>query len=84
MAKRQNLSSNARRALVISYVIKGLVHSQSDLVDLLAEEGVEVTQATASRDLEEIGAVRGKDDSGKLRYQLFDQVSEQRSRIERV
>ncbi|NDE72132.1 MAG: arginine repressor, partial [Actinobacteria bacterium] len=84
MAKRQALSSSARRALVISYVNQGLVHSQQDLVELLSDEGIEVTQATASRDLEEIGAVRGKDGSGELRYRLLDQVSEQRSRINRV
>jgi len=29
-----------------------------------------VTQATASRDLEELGAVRGKDNSGVFRYQF--------------
>lgn len=84
MAKRQALSSNARRALVISFVNKGLVHSQQDLVDLLADEGIEVTQATASRDLEEIGAVRGREASGEMKYRLIDQVSEQRARINRV
>lgn len=84
MAKRQVLSSNARRALVISFVNKGLVHSQQDLVDLLADEGIEVTQATASRDLEEIGAVRGREASGEMKYRLIDQVSEQRARINRV
>ena len=84
MAKRQVLSSNARRALVISFVNKGFVHSQNDLVDLLADEGIEVTQATASRDLEEVGAVRSKDESGVMRYRLLDQVSEQRARFNRV
>ena len=58
MAKKGGISSNARRALVISYVNQGLVHSQSDLVELLADEGIEVTQATDSRDLEDVGAVR--------------------------
>ena len=33
------------------------VTSQPQLVDLLGEEGVQATQATVSRDLEEIGAV---------------------------
>ena len=72
MAKRAAISSNARRALVMSYVAKGLVHSQSDLVDLLADEGIEVTQATASRDLELVGAVRGKDEQGRMRYVILD------------
>jgi transcriptional regulator of arginine metabolism len=84
VAKRQVLSSSARRALVISFVNQGLVHSQNDLVDLLADEGIDVTQATASRDLEEVGAVRGKDDSGAMRYRLLDQVNELRARFDRV
>ncbi len=72
MAKRAAISSNARRALVVSYVSKGLVHSQGDLVELLADEGIEVTQATASRDLELVGAVRGKDELGRMRYVILD------------
>jgi transcriptional regulator of arginine metabolism len=42
------------------------VRSQTELAVLLAAEGVTVTQATLSRDLEELGAVklRGPDSSG--------------------
>lgn len=81
MAKKSALSTSARRALVISYVNQGLVHSQHDLVELLADEGIEVTQATASRDLEEIGAVRGRDATGELRYQFISDSNENRSRF---
>lgn len=84
MAKRSALSSNARRALVISYVTQGLVHSQSDLVELLADEGIEVTQATASRDLEDVGAVRGKDGKGMMRYLLMENTMEPMARAARV
>jgi transcriptional regulator of arginine metabolism len=72
VAKKGGISSNARRALVISYVNQGLVHSQGDLVNLLADEGIDVTQATASRDLDDVGAVRGKDAGGVMRYQLMN------------
>lgn len=82
VAKKSTLSTNARRAIVSSLVRQGLVHSQSDLVDLLADEGIDVTQATASRDLDEIGAVRGKE-GGELRYRMMDD-GETRSRISRV
>ena len=34
------------------------VRSQTELVDLLAAEGIEITQATLSRDLDELGAVK--------------------------
>jgi transcriptional regulator of arginine metabolism len=52
-------SAAARRAKVVSLVESGVIHSQSDLVKELKKSGYKVTQATASRDLDEIGAVRG-------------------------
>jgi transcriptional regulator of arginine metabolism len=64
-----NLS--ARRALIIELIEDGLIHSQTDLVKYLAKGGFKVTQATASRDLEELGAVRGKDSNGVFRYQFI-------------
>ncbi|NDI24611.1 MAG: arginine repressor, partial [Actinobacteria bacterium] len=60
------------------------VHSQNDLVELLRDEGIDVTQATASRDLEEIGAVRGRDQGGLLRYQFLTESNENRSRFSRA
>jgi transcriptional regulator of arginine metabolism len=74
-------SASARRAKVISLVQAGLVHSQSDLVDLLDGVGFEVTQATASRDLEEIGAWRGRSKNGASVYQLPVGGSEPLSRV---
>lgn len=64
-----NLSG--RRALIIELIEEGLIHSQTDLVKYLAKGGYKVTQATASRDLEELGAVRGKDSNGVFRYQFI-------------
>lgn len=71
MAKELNSNSvSARRAKAIALIKAGVVHSQSDLVKLLKKAGFDVTQATASRDLEELGAVRSRSDSGELVYQL--------------
>jgi len=52
-----------RRRLVRELVAANAVESQGDLVALLARAGVPVTQATVSRDLEELGInkVRGAD-----------------------
>jgi len=60
----------ARRAKAISLIQAGLVHSQSDLVVLLNKAGYSVTQATASRDLEEIGAIRARNASGESTYEI--------------
>jgi transcriptional regulator of arginine metabolism len=46
--------------------------SQSELADALAERGFGVTQATVSRDIEQIGAVRVKS-GGAMRYVLSEQ-----------
>jgi len=51
----------ARRAKVVALVESGVIYSQLDLVKELKKLGFKVTQATASRDLEEIGAVRGSE-----------------------
>jgi transcriptional regulator of arginine metabolism len=48
----------ARQARICALISSRPVRSQSELGRLLAEEGVEVTQATLSRDLDEIGAVK--------------------------
>ncbi len=63
-------SVSARRAKAVALIEAGLIHSQSDLVIHLKKSGFRVTQATASRDLEELGAVRGRNSEGDSVYQL--------------
>ena len=43
---------------------------QAELVRLLAEQGVDATQVTVSRDLEELGAVGCADPAGVLVYAI--------------
>jgi transcriptional regulator of arginine metabolism len=59
-----------RHRLIISAIKEGEIHLQSDVVAILKRKGIKVTQATASRDLEELGCVRGRDNSGEIRYLL--------------
>jgi len=74
-------SISARRAKAISLIESGAVHSQSDLVMLLKKSGFRVTQATASRDLEEIGAIRGRSKNGESIYQIPDSGDDARARV---
>ncbi|NDA80985.1 MAG: arginine repressor [Actinobacteria bacterium] len=67
----------ARQELIRGWIGSGLIHSQAQVVEMLRESGFVVTQATASRDLEEIGAVRGRDNRGNLRYQLASENPEE-------
>jgi len=62
----------ARKQLVAELVRSGLIESQEDLVKALKKYGVVVTQTTASRDLLEIGALRGPDSTGRTRYIVQD------------
>src|SRR5258707_3674055 len=47
-----------RQARIVSILSSTSVHSQSELATMLADEGIDVTQATLSRDLDELGAVK--------------------------
>ncbi|NLG54882.1 MAG: arginine repressor [Rhodococcus sp.] len=47
-----------RQARIIEILSNHPVRSQTELAALLAAEGIEATQATLSRDLEELGAVK--------------------------
>ncbi|KSW28322.1 arginine repressor [Cellulomonas sp. B6] len=58
----------ARHALIVSLLQRGTVHSQGELAGLLADEGVNVTQATLSRDLVELRAVKIRTATGALAY----------------
>jgi transcriptional regulator of arginine metabolism len=52
------------------------ISSQRELVDALAAAGCEVTQATISRDLREIGLQKGRDAGGRIRYVFVPQTEE--------
>ena len=54
----------ARHARIIDLIRERPVRSQTELADLLAADGVQVTQATLSRDLEELGAVKVRGGDG--------------------
>jgi transcriptional regulator of arginine metabolism len=60
----QPASKTARHARIASLIRERAVRSQGELGDLLAAEGLLTTQATLSRDLEELGAVKVRGTDG--------------------
>jgi transcriptional regulator of arginine metabolism len=58
------LTKTARHQRIVDLLSRTAVHSQPELADLLRRDGVEVTQATLSRDLVELHAVKVRDASG--------------------
>lgn len=51
-------STASRRRVIRGLILERSIGSQAELVERLAERGYEVTQATVSRDLHVIGAVK--------------------------
>lgn len=64
------LTKAARHAAIAKALDSGDIRSQSQLQDHLRERGIDVTQATLSRDLEELGAVKVRGEGGGGRYAL--------------
>ena len=64
------VTKTARQAQITGILARAAVRSQEELAELLAQRGVRVTQATLSRDLDELGAVRLRGPDGALVYAL--------------
>jgi transcriptional regulator of arginine metabolism len=76
-AKPQRLTKTRRKHRIAEMLEQYALGSQQDIVELLAEEGVEATQATVSRDLEELGAVKVRVPGGELVYAVPHLANEQ-------
>ena len=48
----------ARQARIVELIRDRAVHSQTELLGLLEDDGIATTQATLSRDLDELGALK--------------------------
>ena len=64
------LGKTQRQYLVAKLIEAQAVPNQAALVDLLAADGVAATQATVSRDLEELGAIKVRVPGGQSVYAL--------------
>jgi transcriptional regulator of arginine metabolism len=70
-------SKHQRQHRVAKLLELGPVTNQAQLVELLAAEGIEATQTTVSRDLEELGAVKVRLPGGESAYALPELPSQQ-------
>lgn len=61
-------TKNARQQQIVDLLTHHEVHSQPELAGLLADRGIQVTQATLSRDLDDLDAVKVRVASGALVY----------------
>ncbi|WEV58303.1 arginine repressor [Bifidobacterium sp. ESL0728] len=69
--KLQHPTNRTARLSVIQEILSNsVVSSQGQLLELLADRGIEVTQATLSRDLDEMKAVKTRLKTGEMAYTL--------------
>ena len=64
------LGKTQRQYLVSKLIESTVVANQAALVELLAAEGVAATQATVSRDLEDLGAIKIRLPGGETAYAI--------------
>ncbi|MCL5076996.1 MAG: arginine repressor [Actinobacteria bacterium] len=62
------MAKNQRQHRIGKILENNLVTSQAQLVELLGAEGIVATQATVSRDLEELGAIKVRVSGGESVY----------------
>lgn len=59
-----------RHELIIKAIEKKDIATQEELLLALREDGLDVTQATVSRDIKELGLVKSMGKNGKYRYSV--------------
>lgn len=74
-------TKTARHAKIITLLEQHEVRSQTELAELLADDGVQVNQATLSRDLVEIGALRVRNSGGHLVYAVPSEGGDRRPHV---
>ncbi len=81
------MSKHQRQHRITQLLADNVVTSQEQLVGLLAAEGIESTQATVSRDLEDLGAVKVRVSGGESAYAIPELPSDRvapESQLKRV
>lgn len=68
------LKKQERQAKVLEIITTQHVDSQEELMKFLQDEGIDVTQATISRDIKELRIVRRTDGLGQTRYQVLNET----------
>lgn len=63
----------ARLSVIEEILLSHIVTSQSQLSQMLAKQGIEVTQATLSRDLDEVNATKTRLKDGTVAYVIGDE-----------
>lgn len=61
---------NRRHDAILEIITENPVETQEQIIDLLAERGIRATQATLSRDIQQLSLVKTRDENNICRYML--------------
>ena len=61
---------NRRHESILEIITEQPVATQERLIELLAERGIKTTQATLSRDIQQLSLVKQRDEKGIYRYTM--------------
>ncbi len=78
------MAKNQRQYKIAKILQSNAVYSQGQLVELLASQGIVATQATVSRDLDELGAIKVKSGGGQSIYAIPELPKDQTSTQEHL
>ena len=67
---------NERQGMILELIRSREITTQEDLVDQLNQSGMDVTQATVSRDIKELNIIKAAGTKGQQRYMTMDASSE--------
>ena len=73
---------NRRHELILEIIAEQPVGTQELLIQLLSERGIKATQATLSRDIQQLNLVKQRDENGEFRYALPAAAAEEKSLFE--
>lgn len=71
------MTRNARQRRIIELIKERDIETQEELVSLLQNSGFNVTQATVSRDIKDLGLIKSQTMSGTYKYSLVENARPQ-------
>lgn len=78
------MRKSERQKLIKQIIFEESVGKQEELVILLKERGIPVTQATVSRDIKELNLIKQVDEHGEFRYYLPKNDTSEKRRLEKM
>ena len=75
---------NKRQKKILELIVRYEIGTQEELMEKLRESGFDVTQATVSRDIREMGLVKVAAAGGRQKYESARPVNEEQNRFIRV